>query len=363
MGRKKKEDIENEEEVSSSVPKIYKEFEDVIFSANSITNENKKIISVSPSFDLMTGGVPEGCFVLLTGKEKIGKTLLALSIAAQAQKLEYANDKVCPDGRVVFYLNAEHRIKKRDLEGIEGLDLSEEKFKLVQSVPGNILSSQKFCSIAERAIHEVPGCVVILDSFSILSPDEELAAELGYQDRGKGNGIISQMMRRIAVPLCMNKCIVIGITHGMANTSGYGASFIEKSATSLKYAEDIKLKGKKVEAWRAGEDEKTPQIGQKVDWLVEFAAILPPGGTIRSHLRYGSGIDRYSELVELGIEYGLLEKSGEKKSNWYTLSFLEGEDAEKKYNGQEQIRSALKANPEWYNKLKKEVYEIAGVEL
>jgi recombination protein RecA len=361
MGRKKKEQTEEQEEgLDSGTPKFFEDYKDVIFSAKAVTGDDKKIISVSPSFDLMTGGIPEGSFIALTGREKIGKTLLALSIAAQAQRMEYANPELCPNGRVVFFLNAEHRIKKRDLEGIYGLDLSDEKFHLVQSSPGHIISSQEFCTIAERAIHEVPGSVVIIDSFSILSPEEELAADIGYQDRGKRNGIISQLMRKIAAPLCVNKCIVIGITHGMANTSGMGAWFIEKSATSLKYAEDIKLVGKGVERWRLGEDERTPQIGQKVDWLVEFSAILPPGGVIKSHIRYGSGVDRFSELAEIAEQFGLVQKTGA-KSSWYTLSFM-GEDG-KKVQGMEAVRDILESEPGLYEKLRKQVYDISGIKL
>src|SRR5688500_1250385 len=132
MAKKKAKDVDTEvEELDNPTPKLFEKYGNLIFSAKSVTGDDKKVISVSPAFDLMTGGIPEGCFVALTGKEKIGKTLLALSIAAQAQKIEYANPELCPNGRVVFYLNAEHRIKKRDLEGIEGLDLSDEKFKLV----------------------------------------------------------------------------------------------------------------------------------------------------------------------------------------------------------------------------------------
>ncbi len=359
MAKKKtKNDEGGEVAVLDTRAKFFEDFADSIFSADHVMKENKKIISVSPAFDLMTGGVPEGCFVALTGKEKIGKSTLALSIGAQAQKLEYANDKLCPEGRHLFYFNAEHRIKERDLAGIEGINLSPDRFSLIQSYPGKILSAQDFCTRIERAINEVPGCIVIIDSFSILSSNEELAADIGYQDRGKSNGIVSQLMRKIAAPLCVNKCIVIGVTHGMANTSGYGPSWQEKSANALKYAEDIKLRGKSVEKWRTGTDEKAPQIGQKVEWIVDFAAVLAPGGTINSHIRYGLGLDRYSELADIAIEYGLIDKGGA----WYQMSFLEGEDKEKKFNGLEQLRNALQSNPEWYKELRKQVYEISGVE-
>ena len=308
-------------------------------------------------------------------------TTLALWIAAQAQKQEYANAKLCPEGRFVFYSQIEHRLKKRDMSGIQGLNLDPSRFKLIQSSPGKILSSEDHCIRIERVVNEVPGCVVIIDSFSMLSSQAEQAADIGYQDRGKSNTIISQLMRKIAAPLAINKCIVIGITHGMANTSGWGASFIEKSANALKYAEDIKLVGKGVIPWRIGTDEKTPQIGQKCDWFVQFAAINAPGGHVNTHFRYGMGIDIYSELVEIAEELGLIDKGPDKTEkkpkndvetdekntkkeakkggSWYRLAYL-NDDSMPKLNGIEQIINYLRDNPEHYKELKKQVYEMVG---
>lgn len=358
MGRKKKAETEGaEEEVVDGKAKFFEDFADVIFDASHIMGKKKKVVSVSPSFDLMTGGVPEGSFMALTGHEKVGKSVLALTVAAAAQKLEYANPELCPDGRFVLYLNSEHRIKDRDLAGIHGLDLSPERFKLIQSSPGNIINSQKFCTIAERAINEIPGCVVIIDSFTILSSKEEQEAAIGYQDRGKSNGIISQLMRKIAAPLCVNQCIVIGITHGMANTSGFGASWQEKSANALKFAEDIKLSSKKVDKWRVGTDTKSPQIGQKTQWNVEFAAVLAPGGTVNTHIRYGYGVDIYTELLEVALEYGLVDLNG----SWYTMSFMNQGDNNPKAQGEEGVRNFLESNQDIYKDLRKQVYDIAGV--
>lgn len=355
----KKKAVTTTEETENKKPegKSLKDLMASIVSTKRILEEKKIIVSVSPSFDLNTGGVPEGTFMALTGREKIGKTLLALSIAAQAQKIIYANPALCPKGRRVYYFNIEHRIKERDLLGIQGLDLSEERFLMVESKPGNILSSQDHCRLIEHCIHNDPGCIAIVDSFSMLSSAEELAADIGYQDRGKSNTIVAQLMRKIAGPLAVNKCIVIGITHGMANTSGYGASFVEKSANALKYAEDIKLSGKSVEPWRIGTDKTTPQIGQKVDWNVNFSSILPPGGLITNHIRYGIGIDRNSELAEIGADFGLIEKGGA----WYTLTYL-NEDIPK-LNGMEQVIKALNDKPEWADELRKKVYDIGGIAL
>ena len=359
MGKKK--GTETEDVVTKKRPKVFEDFADDFFDASSIMDEKKKIISVSPSFDAATGGVPEGCFMALTGKEKIGKTSLALWIAAQAQRQEYANEQLCPEGRMVIYAQVEHRLKDRDMSGIQGLNMEPDRFQLIQSSPGKILSSEDYCTRIERVINEVPGCVVIVDSFSLLSSQAEQAADIGYQDRGKSNTIISQLMRKIAAPLAINKCIVIGITHGIANTSGYGASFQEKSANALKYAEDIKLFGKSTKDWRLSakdddDNSKTPRIGHKTEWLVQFAAINAPGGRVNTHFRYGVGIDVYSELVEIASELSLLEGT-----TWVNLSYL-GDKAPAKLNGRENVINYLQNNPEHYQELKKQVYEMCGID-
>lgn len=357
MAKKKTKDTD-EDVIENSIPKLYKDFESTIFNASSIIDSDRTTISISPAFDLGVGGLTTGSFLSLTGKQKLGKTVLALSIAARAQRLEYANPILCPKGRKVAYFNIEHRIKPRDLQGIVGLDLSEDRFKIIQSSSGNILSSEEWCTRIERFINEEPGSIIIIDSFSVLSSQAEMTSESGYQDRGKSHSIISQLCRKISSPLVINDALVIGITHLVSNTSGYGASMIEKTANSLTYLQDYKLFGKSVEPWRTGTDEKSSQCGQKVEWQVVFSGIFPPGAKLKSHIRYDWGLDCESELSEIGIQFGLISKSG----NWYQLTFLGGDDASKKYNGLEQLAIVLKEKPEWYSLLHKQVYTLGGCE-
>ena len=355
MGKKKVGgDTETEDK---SRPKVFDDFAATIFDAAFITDSESKIISVSPAFDLGFGGISEGNFIALTGQPKVGKSLLSLAIAARAQRQEYANPKLCPNGRMVAFFNIEHRIRKRDLEGVKGLDLSPEKFKIIQSSEGNILTSEGWCNRIERFLNECPGSVCIIDSFSMLSSQAEQAADMGFQDRGKSHGIISQLCRRIAPILALNKCIVIGITHILANTSGYGAATIEKTANALRYAEDLKAFAKTVTPWRTGTNEKSPQIGQKVEWQVLFSSLCPPGAKFTSHIRYNYGLDVYSELAEIAEQFGLISKGGA----WYKLTFLHDESIPK-LNGLEQVRDVLENNPEWYNELRKQVYEMIGYE-
>jgi hypothetical protein len=178
---------------------------------------------------------------------------------------------------------------------------------------------------------------------------------MGFQDRGKSYAIMGELMRKISAPRGINRNILIGITHIQANTSGYGAAIQEKSANALKFGEDIKLWAKSMEPWRISDDKTASNIGQKVEWHTMFSAISAPGARVTSHIRFGQGIDEYSELFELGKEFGLIE--GE---TWSKFSFL-GEDGPK-FQGAEKSRQALIDNVEWYTKLKNDLYSMAGLE-
>ena len=131
---------------------VLKQFgSDIILSGNAIVDKKTVIIPVSPSVDLiLNGGIPEGSFVVLTGQPKCGKTTTSLDFAATAQKPQYAHSSF-KEGREVYYLNIEGRLKKRDLEGIPGLNL--EKFHVIGSQTGKILHAEEYLQIGERIIN------------------------------------------------------------------------------------------------------------------------------------------------------------------------------------------------------------------
>ena len=150
--------------------------ENIILTGNAIVDRKTIIIPVSPSIDIiLNGGIPEGSFVILTGQPKCGKTTTSLDFAATAQKAEYAHSSF-KDGREVYYLNIEGRLKKRDLEGIPGLNLN--KFHVIGSQQGKILHAEEYLQIGEKIINEIPGCVLIIDSYSALCTEAEITSEM-----------------------------------------------------------------------------------------------------------------------------------------------------------------------------------------
>jgi len=324
--------------------------DNIILTGNAVVDKKVLTVPVSPALDMILGGgIPEGSFVILTGQPKGGKSVTALDIAATAQKPEYAHGSF-KEGRQVYYFNVEGRLKKRDLEGISGLNL--EKFNVIGSQEGKILHAEEYLQIAEKVINEVPGSVVIIDSYSALCTEAEITSDMDKMQRADGAKLLAKFCRKVANVIPVNKNIVIGITHLMGNPTGYGAEFKEKSGQAIAYQTDVKLRIKKFTPWVLGSDNS--QIGQEVEWQVICSALGPPGGTITSYIRYGQGIDKHTEIICLASDLGLIHKGGA----WYTLNTLENKP---KFQGTEKVRAFLLENPEAYDNLLKAVKETMGI--
>lgn len=323
--------------------------DDIILSGNAIVDRKNIIIPVSPSLDIiLNGGIPEGSFVVLTGQPKCGKTTTSLDFAATAQKPEYQGTLKEP--RQVYYLNIEGRLKKRDLEGIPGLDLT--KFHVIGSQQGKILHAEEYLQIAEKIINEIPGSVVIIDSYSALCTEAEITSEMDKMQRADGAKLLAKFCRKVANVIPVNKNIVIGITHLMGNPTGYGAEFKEKSGQAIAYQTDIKLRAKTFKPWTLSAD--STQIGQEIEWQVICSALGPPGGHITSYIRYGSGVDKYMEAITLGSDMGLIHKGGA----WYTLTNLEEKP---KFQGTEKLRHYLVENEKVYKDLVQSIKNTIGI--
>ena len=323
--------------------------DDIILTGNAIVDKKSVIIPVSPSLDIvLNGGIPEGSFVVLTGQPKCGKTTTSLDFAATAQKPEYKG--ALKDTREVYYLNIEGRLKKRDLEGIPGLNL--DKFHVIGSQQGKILHAEEYLQIAEKIINEIPGSVVIIDSYSALCTEAEITSEMDKMQRADGAKLLAKFCRKVANVIPVNKNIVIGITHLMGNPTGYGAEFKEKSGQAIAYQTDIKLRAKTFKPWTLSAD--STQIGQEIEWQVICSALGPPGGNITSYIRYGQGVDKYMEAITLASDMGIIHKGGA----WYTLTALPDKP---KFQGTEKVRQYLLEKQDAYDGLVKSIKETMGL--
>ena len=323
--------------------------DDIMLTGNAIVDKKSVIIPVSPSLDIiLNGGIPEGSFVVLTGQPKCGKTTTSLDFAATAQKPEYKGD--LKDSREVYYLNIEGRLKKRDLEGIPGLNL--DKFHVIGSQQGKILHAEEYLQIGEKIINEIPGCVLIIDSYSALCTEAEITSEMDKMQRADGAKLLAKFCRKVANVIPVNKNIVIGITHLMGNPTGYGAEFKEKSGQAIANQTDVKLRAKTFKPWTLSSD--STQIGQEIEWQVICSALGPPGGIITSYIRYGQGVDNYIEAITLATDMGIIHKGGA----WYTLTALEDKP---KFQGAEKVRQYPLTNEPAYIELVKSIKAMMGL--
>jgi len=324
---------------------IIKEYGQVLLEASYIVDNPPPVISVTPKIDIaLGGGVPEGCLFIMTGPEKIGKTVHALQFCKNAQQVKLENEQ----NRKIYYGNVEGRLKKRDLEGIKGLNFSEDMLKIVGSTKGNILSGEKYLAIFDNIIHNEPHAVCVIDSFSALAAESELVGDITDHQVAAMNRYLAKFTRRFANVLPINRVTLVGITHLMANIQKFGAgkTKIEKSGNALKYAQDVKLWATHREPLKQGET----QIGQKVHWIVENSAIGAPGQKVTSIIKYGHGIWNEYELAELAKDFGVVEGK-----TWITLP--NGE----KVQGMSNFATYLEENPSYYEELRQQVFEMIGM--
>ena len=250
----------------------------------------------------------------------------------------------------MYYGNIEGRLRKRDLEGINGLDTDSELLKIIGSTQGNILSAEKYLSIFDQLIHTEPNSICVIDSFSALSSDAELTGDLSDTQVMSVQKVLAKFCRRISNVLPINKVTVVGITHLMANVNkfGRGKTKVEKSGSALKYQVDVKLHATHTSPIMQGDT----QIGQTVHWQVITSAIGAPGQKVSSHIKYGRGIWKEMELADLLVDFGTVIKSGA----WLTLP--NGE----KLQGKNNLAKYLEENPEEYLTFEDQIFEMVGIE-
>lgn len=267
-------------------------------------SDKKEILRVSPAFDVgLGGGIPQGSWVILTGKPKLGKSSAAIHMVAKfLQQFPQGN---------ALYVDVETRLKEINLRN-QFLDVS--RLDIMRSQQDDILQAEEFLTRTENYIKSNPNSIVVVDSVSSLCSTTEYTDPIKGTTRSLGPKLMANFTRKMAPIIPVQNCIIILITHQIANTSGYGSPFSEDGGNKIQYQADIKLKCKNKEEWLDG----TKNIGQVVNWNVEFSALGPPGMSISSCFRYNYGLDEGMELARIGVDFGLITRGG----SWYNATFL-----------------------------------------
>ncbi|MBR2577291.1 MAG: recombinase RecA [Erysipelotrichaceae bacterium] len=271
--------------------------------------------SLAIDYCLGVGGLPRGRIIEIYGPESSGKTTLALQAIAECQK----------GGGKAAFIDAEHAIDPRYAKAL-GVNVDE----LILSQPD---SGEQALEIAEVLIRSGAIDLIVVDSVAALVPQAELDGEMGDSNIGLHARLMSKAMRKLAGAMNANNCTTIFINQLREKVGVmFGNPETTTGGRALKFYATIRIEVRKSEAIKNGSE----IIGNKVNVKVSKNKVAPPFKACQVEIYYGEGISHLSEIVSLGVETGIIDKSG----SWFSYN------GEKIGQGSEAVRAYLQANPE-----------------
>ena len=281
-------------------------------------------------------------------------TTVALHIVLNAVK----------EGRPIIYVDAEGRLKRKQLGGIRELDQHLDQIHKITPPDNESWSAEKFLTAAEMLIKDPAnkGCVCVIDSVSALIPQAELDAEVSSTIRASLPKMLSHWMKKMNHVVPHQRATMILIRHFIADTGPSRKTKIADGGNKIQYQADTILDVTYTQAWKEGSGDLEDQVGHIINWDVVCSSLGPSGRSAQSWLRYGTGIDIVQENLILGEELGLIAKAGA----WYTAEFMEnhlpeGKDWEPKdfkRQGSAKFRDLFVENPDMMRFLEE---DIAGI--
>ena len=275
---------------------------------------------------LGVGGLPRGRIVEVYGPEASGKTTLALHAIAEANKL----------GGMAAFVDAEHAFDPVYAQKL-GIDTTQ----LIISQPDY---GEQALEIADTLIRSGALDVVVIDSVAALVPKAELEGEMGDAKVGLQARLMSQALRKLTASISRTRCIAIFINQLREKIGGmamYGPSETTTGGNALKFYASVRLDVRRIGAIKEGND----IIGHRVRVKVVKNKVAPPFKTAEFDILYGEGISRIGEVIDIGVQLGLIQKSG----SWYS------HEGQRLAQGRENLRAFLKDHPELVEKLEKQI--------
>lgn len=311
-------DIDRESLLNEALKQIEKQYgKGSIMKLGDRSNIDVEVISSgSLAIDhiLGVGGFPKGRIIEIYGPESSGKTTLALQAIASCQK----------SGGKAAFIDAEHAIDPKYAKAL-GVNIDE----LVLSQPD---SGEQALEITEVLIRSGAIDLIVVDSVAALVPQSELDGEMGDANVGLHARLMSKAMRKLTGAMNQNKCTTIFINQLREKVgTAYGNPETTTGGRALKFYSTIRVEVRKSEAIKNGTD----IIGNKVNIKVSKNKVAPPFKTTTVDIYYGEGISHYSEIISLGVEFGIINKAGA----WFSYN------DEKIGQGSNAVRAFLQSNP------------------
>ena len=291
------------------------------------TNMNVTAVSTgSLTLDLAlgVGGVPKGRIIEIYGPEASGKTTLALHIVSEVQKT----------GGTAAYIDVENALDPQYADAI-GVDIDE----LLVSQPE---SGEAALSILDSLVRSGAVDVVVVDSVAALVTQQEIDGDIGDAQVAGQARLMSQALRKLSGSIAKSNCVVIFINQlRMKIGVMYGNPEVTSGGTALKYYSSVRIDIRRVETLKNG----TESYGNRVKCKIVKNKVAPPFRTAEFDILYGKGISKESELIELGVECGVIEKSG----SWFSYN------GSKLAQGKDNVRDMLMSDPSLANEIEEKI--------
>ena len=283
--------------------------------------------SISLDKALGVGGYPKGRIIEIYGPESSGKTTFALHAIANAQK----------NGGYAAFIDAEHALDPVYAKAL-GVDVE----NLILSQPD---SGEQALEIAEALIKSGSIDIIVIDSVAALVPEAELNGDMGDSHVGLHARLMSQAMRKLAGIINKTKCIAIFINQIREKVGVmFGNPETTTGGRALKFYASVRLEIRKGEAIKDG----TTVLGNRTNIKVVKNKVAPPFKTAEVDIIYGKGISYVGEIVDLGVNAGIIQKAGA----WFSY------EGNKIGQGRENTKEFLLNNPEILNKIDEQIRSL-----
>lgn len=290
--------------------------------------EVEVIPSGSLGLDIALGinGYPRGRIIEIYGPESSGKTTLTLHAIAEAQK----------QGGIAAFIDAEHAFDRNYAQKL-GIDIE----NLIISQPDN---GEQALEIADNLIRSGAIDIIVIDSVAALTPKAEIEGEMGDSKMGLHARLMSQALRKLTATISKTKCTAIfinqlrekiGIVFGNPETTTGG--------NALKFYASIRLDIRRISQLKTGDEAS----GNRAKVKVVKNKVAPPFRIAEFDIMFGEGISKVGEILDLGVEHGIVNKSG----SWFSYGDT------KLGQGRDAVKELLKDNIELQEELEQKIKE------